>query len=366
VSAAAALLCACGGGSDTPRAPAPREFAQAAALDDVAVFPGSRATYTIVRTDSAITVIDNVGGSGTTDVTGRLSLKFDDFTVNLGIQPKSQTIAATDLQTLVELYVAFFNRVPDADGLAYWIDQFQSGQTLNQIADGFYAAGVHFSSLTGYSDSMTNADFVTIVYKNVLGRPSVDQDGLTFWTSRLADGTATRGTLVRAMLDSAHTFKGDATWGWVADLLDNKYAVANYFSIQQGLNYNTPEDSITGTIAIAAAVTPTDTTAAIQLIGITNTPPPPPPPPPGVSFSRVYAIVNQRCVPCHSPTPDRSFGFIAAPKGITLDTEAKIRALKSQIYANAVQTTNMPYLNRTGMTRDERADIGEWYLNGAP
>ena len=57
-------------------------------------------------------------------------------------------------------------------------------------------------------------------------------------------------------------------WGWVADLLDNKIYVANTFAIDWGLNYNTPEDSIANGMAIAAAITPTDTSAAIDLIGI--------------------------------------------------------------------------------------------------
>jgi hypothetical protein len=54
----------------------------------------------------------------------------------------------------------------------------------------------------------------------------------------------------------------------VADLLDNKIAVSRSFAIDWGLNYNTPEGSIEQGMAIAAAVTPTDTSAAIALIGV--------------------------------------------------------------------------------------------------
>jgi len=65
------------------------------------------------------------------------------------------------------------------------------------------------------------------------------------------------------MLNSAHSFKGHATFGWVADLLDNKIAVARAFAVNQGLTYSSSEDSIAKTVAIAAAVTPTDTSAAL-------------------------------------------------------------------------------------------------------
>jgi hypothetical protein len=71
---------------------------------------------------------------------------------------------------LQELYVAFFNRVPDADGLEYWIGQYQGGQGINQIAEAFYNAGAQYSSLTEFSATMSNSDFVNVIYQNVLGR----------------------------------------------------------------------------------------------------------------------------------------------------------------------------------------------------
>jgi len=52
----------------------------------------------------------------------------------------------------------------------------------------------------------------------------------------------------------------------VADLLDNKIAVANQIAIAWGLTNNS--DAYTKGVAIAAAITPTDTEAAIALIGV--------------------------------------------------------------------------------------------------
>jgi len=54
----------------------------------------------------------------------------------------------------------------------------------------------------------------------------------------------------------------------VADLLDNKVLVADDFAVDHGLNYNTPEASISQGMAIAAAVTVSDTAVAIQVIGL--------------------------------------------------------------------------------------------------
>ncbi len=72
-------------------------------------------------------------------------------------------------------------------------------------------------------------------YKNVLGRPEgADAGGLAYWNGKLSSGESTRSSLANDILGSAHTFKGDATWGWVADLLDNKIAVANKIAIEWG------------------------------------------------------------------------------------------------------------------------------------
>jgi hypothetical protein len=119
---------------------------------------------------------------------------------------------------------------------------------------------------------MSNADFISVIYKNVLGRTSVDADGMAYWSASLATGTATRASLINNILGAAHGLKGDAAQGQVADLLDNKLAVAHYFAIDLGLNFNTNEASILQGMAIAAAVTSTSTAAAIALIGVSDLP----------------------------------------------------------------------------------------------
>lgn len=97
-----------------------------------------------------------------------------------------------------------------------------------------------------------------------------DAEGLAYWSNTLASGQESRGSLVSAILGSAHTFKGHPQWGWVADLLDNKAGVADTFAVQLGLGYLTPEDSITEGMQIAAAITPFDTSTAIDLIGVST------------------------------------------------------------------------------------------------
>lgn len=233
-------------------------------------FPGPRNNYTITRTLTGFSVTDKVGTGGTASYTTASLFKFSDVTVNLLVGDKSKTIPAAQLQSLVELYIAFFNRVPDADGMSYWIDKIKDGTTIEQLSNNFYSAAILYSSVTGYKESMSNAEFITVIYKNVLGRDEVDQGGMDYWSASLASGTQTRGTLINTIINSAHSFKGDVKYGWVADLLDNKVTVGNYFAIEQGLNYLTAEDSISKGITIAKAVTATDTAASKLLIGMND------------------------------------------------------------------------------------------------
>ena len=242
---------------------------------DQAYFTSNRSNFTQSTVGEVTTFTDNLGFEGTDQLTSIERAYFTDYYVNLTVKNESavSNIASSDLQQLQELYVAFFNRVPDADGLEYWIGQFNSGQSINQIAESFYNSGIAFSELTGISAGMTNTSFINVVYNNVLGRSSgADPEGLSFWTTALQSGAETKATLVASIITSAHQFKGDAQWGWVADLLDNKVEVANLFSVDYGLNNLTSAESISNGMAIAAAVTPTDTTAAIELIGIGSTP----------------------------------------------------------------------------------------------
>ena len=236
---------------------------------DSVKFLDSLTHYKIIRTTSGYQVSDTWGANGTDALTQIESLQFSDKNINLLVQDKAASMGSAQTTQLLELYVALFNRVPDADGMSYWLDQVKVGQSFNQIAESFYNAGVAYSQLTGFSSTMSNADFINVIYKNVLGRKNgADAGGLSHWEGALLRGEASRPSLVSQILSSAHTYKGDTTWGWVADLLDNKITVAKKFSIDMGLNYNTPEESITNGMAIASAITPTDTTAAVTLIGV--------------------------------------------------------------------------------------------------
>jgi uncharacterized membrane protein len=83
---------------------------------------------------------------------------------------------------------------------------------------------------------------------------------------------------------------------------------------------------------------------------------------PSVPFAQVRGIVTERCSACHSQHPTK---VDAAPKGITFDTPAEIKAEAAAIDLQAVQTRAMPLGNVTGMTQAERDLLGRWIAQGA-
>jgi len=79
-----------------------------------------------------------------------------------------------------------------------------------------------------------------------------------------------------------------------------------------------------------------------------------------VDIEDVRAIVDARCLGCHSATPTHP-AFPAPPLGVVLDTEMQIRAEAARIHQQTVVTRVMPIGNLTGMTDEERAIIDRWY-----
>jgi uncharacterized membrane protein len=78
-----------------------------------------------------------------------------------------------------------------------------------------------------------------------------------------------------------------------------------------------------------------------------------------VDEAGAVAIVQQRCVPCHSQDPTQE-GFDSAPAGVVLDTREQIVDQADAVDEQAVRTKAMPLGNVTGMTDEERETLGAW------
>lgn len=144
---------------------------------DIAVFNGARSNYTISVGDDTTTVSDkgaNIDGTDTlTEVT---RLKFSDKTIALDISGNAG-------QTY-RIYQAAFDRKPDNDGIKYWINARDNGQSLESVATGFiYSA--EFRGL--YGENPTTEQFVSKLYNNVLHR-APDSSGYQYWVDQVNSG----------------------------------------------------------------------------------------------------------------------------------------------------------------------------------
>ncbi|HEX7846243.1 MAG TPA: urate hydroxylase PuuD [Chitinophagaceae bacterium] len=84
-----------------------------------------------------------------------------------------------------------------------------------------------------------------------------------------------------------------------------------------------------------------------------------------INFVEVNAIVQQRCISCHSSKPTDDV-YTAPPNGVVYDTPADILKKKDGILQRVVLTQTMPQNNKTNMTPAEREIIRCWIEQGAP
>lgn len=80
-------------------------------------------------------------------------------------------------------------------------------------------------------------------------------------------------------------------------------------------------------------------------------------------FAMVQGIVEQRCAGCHAQQPSQP-GFLTAPQGILLETEAEIRQHAQAIYQQTVVLKAMPIGNLTRITDAERSTLAAWFEMG--
>ena len=83
-----------------------------------------------------------------------------------------------------------------------------------------------------------------------------------------------------------------------------------------------------------------------------------------VGYAEARAVVNRRCIECHSEQPS-SHAFPVAPKGVMLDTALQMKQYARRIDARVVVERTMPIANMSGMTDEERWVLGRWVETGA-
>ena len=215
---------------------------------DTAVYSGPPGRYTVQISSDGVTVVDRTGADGTDQLSEIELLSFagaSDF--NLADQVGIASLSPEDISTFVELYIAYFNRAPDAEGLNFWGSAFANGFSLEEIASLFLEQP---ETAATYPDTLSNLDFATQVYNNVLGR-APDEAGLNFWVGGLDSGNVTRDQFILEALRGA---KVDLAEGASAEdialqlgdraYLADKTDIGTYFSVIRGLSDVTDANTV--------------------------------------------------------------------------------------------------------------------------
>ena len=79
-----------------------------------------------------------------------------------------------------------------------------------------------------------------------------------------------------------------------------------------------------------------------------------------VTNERVANLIATHCVSCHSRTPTDDI-FKVAPLGVVLDSWQDIERFAPQLVRRTTVTKDMPFLNKTNMTEEERQEIAQWF-----
>ncbi len=153
-------------------------------------------------------IVDLMASRLDSGILTRAGLTYDFFT-NSQYSPSAEK--------LVRLYFAAFNRIPDYDGLLFWQGIHRNGGADNFIAQTFTQSDEFVKK---YGPSISNAEFIDLLYKNVLSRDA-DAGGKAFWLARMNEGVS-RGEMLNAFAQAPEYSKNMAI---------KVNAILSYFSL---------------------------------------------------------------------------------------------------------------------------------------
>ncbi|MDQ7091203.1 MAG: DUF4214 domain-containing protein [Methylococcales bacterium] len=140
---------------------------------DTVIYTENSDLYTIETNENTLFITLNDSSNETDTLDGIERLQFNDVTLAMDINGNAGQA--------YRLYQAAFNRTPDKNGLGFWIDSLDKGESLEKVSVGFIQSQ-EFSSL--YGENLTDNLFLSSLYNNVLHR-ELDAEGGSFWMNQL-------------------------------------------------------------------------------------------------------------------------------------------------------------------------------------
>jgi len=148
-----------------------------------------------------------------------------------------------------QLYVSLFGRAPDNEGLGFWVSSLAGGNTIAKIAQSMYETAPARAYYPLYA---TPSEVVTTFYTNVLGR-APDAEGLAFWVNEF-NNAVSPGTFFAKLISNVVNYSGTDAAGLVSkSLFTNKVAVGQFYG-ESGGTIAGAAAALTGVTAVAASV----------------------------------------------------------------------------------------------------------------
>ena len=207
---------------------------------DTAVYSGAQNSHTLTLSSGSTTISDRrLDGDGTDTLIDIEALNFNSGSFDLTQFGGTTGLSAENFESFIELYIAYFNRAPDAIGLNFWGTAFANGTTLEEMATLFIDQD---ETLAAYPPGTSNSVFAETVYNNVLGR-TPDQTGFDFWVDQLDSGSVSRDQFILNVLQGAKSdLKPELGQDFVdqqladQEFLTNKTDIGAYFAVHKGMS----------------------------------------------------------------------------------------------------------------------------------
>jgi methionine-rich copper-binding protein CopC len=209
---------------------------------DSAVYSGNFSDYTLAKTATGYTLASKTTAANTDTLRNIDRLVFDNAIIALNPTGVADTDALAGYTAIAQkLYVAYFGRPADSNGLRSMVEQFVAAKVPTTSTSDFIAAYKTNAAVKSVIDAFgnsaesaalykgTDSDFVTSIYQNVLGR-SPDAEGLKFWAGDISSGALSRGAAAMNIMAGAES---NTTAAGLIDaaLVANRITIAANFTI---------------------------------------------------------------------------------------------------------------------------------------
>jgi uncharacterized membrane protein len=145
------------------------------------------------------------------------------------------------------------------------------------------------------------------------------------------------------------TFNHNAGWIVLMALILITAAIRQYF-VQRHFGKNQPGiivGAIAATIALAYLISPAKVEVSEAQLAKK------------VSMAQVQSIIETRCSACHSQKNTDDI-FTVAQGGVVFNGVASIEQWAPRIKARVIDAKDMPFMNKTQMTDQERTQLAIW------